>query len=245
MGLPAVALCLLAGLGLSPAPLSLSPGGEQHVRMLFVPELSGAFDLNLGFRQRFDGILEGRDLNLPPLAIDLGLGYRRYIDPWGRLSLGGDLGVGLGPTQAEGQASTVHPRLELQLRARGFNDDFQSFALGLYAEAGPLVLRGDAVAPPPDFPELSGRGTGVQAGFGLETGPGLLASLAPYLFAEASGRLGVEIVSLGGFEVWSVVAGIRLGLEWAQLSGAGGGDGAAEWRRPAGGAPLPDAATSD
>ncbi len=217
------------------APLTLTDGGSQRETLVFVPELRGAFTLDLGLTNRFNGVIAGQRFELPPLGFDLGLGWRHYLDPWGRFSLGANLGVGLAGSGDPARPSVVHPRVATLFRFRGFDDAFDSFTLGLFADVGPMVLRGASSLPPADFPTIRPETTGVAASFGLETGPGMLASQAPYIFGEACARVGVEVVELGGFTVWSIVAGVRVGLDWARPDPDRSADGAAEWRVPGAG----------
>lgn len=209
-----MALALLSPSAAVAAPLDFDAGGQRQVVYL-VPELLGGFALDLSLTNRFDGVVEGYDLGLPALGGDLGVGWRHYLDPWGQAALGLTLGLGFQHTADDRKPEVLHPRLELSGRLRGFSPEFLSFSLGVYAEVGPVFL--DGGRPPPDFPQLAGESRGLAWSVGVETGPGKLFSLAPYVFGEVVARIGLESVRVGGVEVHSLMGGLRLGFDWAVM----------------------------
>ena len=208
-------LPVLAGAVLA-APLQLSNSGEQRQTIFFVPELRGAFTLDLVLENRFGNLIDPYSFDWQPLGGAVALGWRHYLDGWGQTSIGANLGMGFEPGGGdESVPSIYHPRVGVSVRLRGLSPDFMSFTLGLYGEVGPLFI--DGGAPPRDFPELDGESTGLGWAVGLETGPGMLTYLSPYIFGELTGRLGLEVVRVGGIDVRQVIAGVRLGFDWAML----------------------------
>lgn len=205
---------LLALAPANAAPLDVNGGGQRQV-VYFVPELLGAFALDLSLTNRFDGFVEGYDLGLPALGGDLGVGWRHYLDPWGQAAVGLTLGLGFQHASDDRKPEVLHPRLGVSGRLRGLSPEFLSFTLGLYAEVGPVFL--DGGRPPADFPQLAGESRGLAWSVGVETGPGKLFSLAPYVFGEVVARIGLETVQIGGVEVHSLMGGLRLGFDWAVL----------------------------
>lgn len=206
----------LWGAGARAAPFELADGGGQRQVMYFVPELLGAATLDLQLTNRFDGLVDGYDLGLPAVGGDFAVGWRHYLDPWGQAALGVNVGFGFQSDSDDPRRPSVyHPRVGLSGRLRGLSEDFLSFTLGLYVEAGPVLL--DGGLPPPDFPDLAGASSGGAWAVGIETGPGKLFWLSPYIFGEVTARIGLESVRIGGVTVNSLTAGLRLGLDWALL----------------------------
>lgn len=203
-------------MGVLSAPIDLStPHGGQREVMYFVPELLGAFTFDAALTSRFDGTIDGYDLGLPGLGGDFGLGWRHYLDGWGAAALGANVGLGFWHAQDDRRPEVLHPRLSLQGRLRGISPTFLTFGLGVYAEAGPVFLSGGR--PPPDFPDLAGAERGFSWSAGVETGPGKLVSLSPWVFGEVMARVGVESTTIEGRTVSSLTAGLRLGFDWTVL----------------------------
>jgi hypothetical protein len=182
--------------------------------MYFIPELVGALTLDAALTSRFDGLIDGYDLGLPATGGDVALGWRHYLDPWGRGSLGVNLGLAFQPGGGR-EPGVYQPRLGVTGRVRGLGENLFTGALGIYAELGPVLL--DGGLPPTDFPELAGKSTGFAWSVGAETSIGRLVHLSPYVFGDVSARIGVEAMRVGGISVTSFVAGLRLGFDWAFL----------------------------
>ena len=214
-GLLGFAVAIFGGAGATAAPFELNDGGGQRQVLYFVPELLGAATLDLALTNRFDGFVDGYALGLPEVGGDVALGWRHYLDPWGQASLGLNVGLAFQVARDERRPTVYHPRLGFGGRLRGLSEEFMSFALGVYAEAGPVLLEGGL--PPPDFPELAGEASGLAWSVGIETGPGRLFFLSPYVFGELTARIGLESVLVGGVSVQSLTGGLRLGFDWAVL----------------------------
>jgi hypothetical protein len=157
--------------------------------------------------------VDGYDLGWPELGFEVAAGWRHYLDPWGQAALGLNLGYALQPAGDPGTPTVHHPRLQLTGRIRGFSQTFSSFSLGVFADVGPVFLSGGRA--PADFPALAGASTGLSWSVGVETGPGKLVGLGPYVFGELTARIGLEVAEVGGVQVRSVMAGLRLGVDWA------------------------------
>lgn len=183
--------------------------------MYFVPELLGAVTFDATLTNRFDGLVDGYDFGLPPLGGDFAMGWRQYLEGWGQAALGANLGLGFQASGDDREPLVLHPRVELTGRLRGLSPEFFSFGIGVYAQVGPVYL--DGGQPPDEFPELAGASSGWSWAVGVETGPGKLVNLAPYVFGELSARIGFEVIRLRGLEVHTVTGGLRLGFDWAFL----------------------------
>lgn len=218
-----------AGLLLAP-PLLAPPGlpgnpqpwREERAVIYFVPQLLGALSFDLAAGQRFDGLVDTYDLGWPSTAFEVAAGWRHYLDPWGQAALGLNLGYAFQPS-GDADAPTVHhPRLQLTGRIRGFSETFTGFSMGAFADIGPVFLSGGRA--PADFPALAGESTGLSWSVGVETGPGKLVGMGPYVFGEITARIGLEVADVGGIQTRSVVAGLRLGFDWAFLDPEPPGD---------------------
>ncbi len=193
--------------------LLLSPlDGERHARAFFVPPFWGAFTLDVGLDGRFDGVVQETDHNLPEQSLRVGAGYLYYLDGHGTWSLGPYLSSGLAFGD-EARAPTASVDLGLRLRRRSLNATYQFISLGAWVEGGSMVVGqpGPCSSDPQCTPSPSSRGWRVAAG--LETGPGLLLFLDPYIFGELVARVGVETVYLDG-RVTALTAGLRMAFDF-------------------------------
>lgn len=191
------AAALVAG---RPRPGHADPAGRTV--LLFVPELDGALDFGVEARSAIERFaLTDTAPAATPTVVAGHLGYRRYLEPHGRVVLGGYLAAGIG-TEQPGRVSTVHLDAGVALHLRAVSPDFFYWVFGGFAEAGPVLPRGD-------------RGAGLRWAVGLESGPGLLWFLDPYLFADVTGRIGVQSIRLAGVEHTALFAGLRMSFDLA------------------------------
>lgn len=201
------AILLLAAL-----PASAQEVGE-HSTAFFVPELLGAATFDVTFEGRFDEVLEDGHLGLPSNALKFHAGYLHYLEPHGRLAVGGYLGGGFSLVDDPERPQVVRLDAGATVRLRGISADFFHASLAAFVEGGPLLL--DRAPPGAETEETRA----LRWATGVEIGPGLLWFLDPYIFGESLARLGVESVHFGGQQVWSVFAGMRLQFDFALRRG--------------------------
>ncbi len=181
---------------------------DRAATLLWVPALWGAVTVELGVEGRFPGVLGGEGLALPTELLKGGVGYLHYVDGHGRLGLGGYVVAAFSlPGDAGGERLT---RLDVGLAARRrfISHDFFHLTLGVFTELGPVVLQDRPVDP--EGGVVPEDASGVRWAAGVETGPGLLYHLDPFLFAEVVARLGVEAVHLEGVTEWTVIGALRV-----------------------------------
>ncbi|MCA9538155.1 MAG: hypothetical protein KC620_04675 [Myxococcales bacterium] len=204
--LPWLLLSALAAPGFAGA-VEPTQATVERASLPFVPAFFGGVFGDMTIEARFDGWLADDDVPFDADALTFHLGYLHYIDGHGRLSLGGYLGSAW--SRDEGIAETVgFKRLDLGalVRLRAISDQFLHWSAAAFLEAGPVWL--DRV------PEGRSGDVAARWAFGVETGPGLLWHVAPYLFAETLGRIGLESSHYGGVQVWTVTAGLRIAFEY-------------------------------
>ena len=205
---PVLALIVLLGPTTIRAQVDPSNGAGQRATLLWVPALWGAVTLDAGLCGRFPRLLAQPAHDLPTQLFQANVGYLHYLDGHGRGAVGGYVGAAFSlPEDLPGPRIT---RVDFgaAARLRGISPDFFHFTLAGFAEVGLLVVQDRPVDP------LGGAvpadAAGVRWAAGVETGPGLLYHLDPFLFAEVVGRLGVEAVHLEGLTTWSIIGGLRV-----------------------------------
>ena len=95
--------------------------------------------------------------------------------------------------------------LDFAVNARFYNDQFWFFNVG-----------GVAVVDALRYTALNGAEEwGWRAGLGLETGPGLLWFLDPYLFGETAGYIGFDYTQIGDLGGWGISGRFSVRFDWA------------------------------
>ena len=180
---------------------------QERVTILVVPPLRGAVVVEAGLEGRL-GLLRPPVEALPETLFRGQLGYLHYLRPHGQLALGGVVAV------ASSLADGAEPLPEIArvdfsavLRARPTSVDFFTWTVGAALEGGPVVIR--------HRPGGARDSLGTRVAAVLETGPGLLWHLSPYLFAQSLGRLGVEWAEVDGERSFTVIGGLTLTFDLA------------------------------
>lgn len=195
-----------------PEALGLSED-MASARIYLVPELIGAFTLSVEYGSRLDtfALLSGPTPIVPGTSVSARAGWRQYLDPWGRLNLGLYGGVGRSISGFGDDRAAIYEEatLGLSLQRRSMSPSFVYIISGLYAEGGALWVE-----------DGSRDLTGHRWAAGLESGIGGLAYVEPYVFAEMSGRLGVEGVSIDGLNSTALTASLRISFDFCIPQGA-------------------------
>ncbi|MCB9538164.1 MAG: hypothetical protein H6704_18060 [Myxococcales bacterium] len=181
---------------------------DRAATLLWVPALWGAVTVEFGVEGRYPGMLGDERLTLPTELLKGGVGYLYYVDGHGRLGLGGYVVAAFSLAGDGGGERLTRVDFGLAARRRFISHDFFHLTLGAFTEVGPVVLQDRPVDP--EGGVVPEDASGVRWAAGVETGPGLLYHLDPFLFAEVVARFGVEAVNLEGITEWTVIGALRV-----------------------------------
>lgn len=196
-----ILLAAWAGSAASAAAQTTTVDAGGYAAYVWVPELTGALTLGLGFEGRLDGAAFADDSPLLEDALRLDVGYLRYLEGHGRIATGGYGALVVGIPDGEGER---FGRIDLGglVRLRGASNDFDTGTVALFGEVG----------------WLPGQ-SGLRFAGGIEMGPGRLWYSDPYLFGEILGRLGVSRIRYSDRDDTLIFAGIRLVIDVTQRRG--------------------------
>ena len=201
---------------------------SARMRLYFVPELGGAVTVAAQYQARFDVGLDRSAQSLAEETVALHGGYRHYFDGWGRRSAGVYFGGAMTPQMSDdgGRDRFAFPadpgrppplyRLDLGVtfQLRPTSEAFVTWTLATFAETSLLFVRGE-----PDgryeedlYPPHS---MGFRGAAGVETGPGVLLHLSPYVFTTSTARVGLEWVFFERVPVVSLMASMRVEFDFA------------------------------
>ncbi|MBU0553905.1 hypothetical protein KKF91_06990 [Myxococcota bacterium] len=191
--------------------LSHAQESTQGLKLYFVPELRGAYTLDLGL----DAHLKDR-LPLSTRHLTARVGYLHYLRGHGEGAVGLYLSGGLGLEGAEAaRADTYRLGGGLKLRARFMNAAFQHISYGLFAEGEALFLS-DRPETQVGYQVERPAANGHRLAAGLTFGPGALIGLGPFVWGELGSRLGYERVQIGAARSDAFYLSLSFDFDWGR-----------------------------